>query len=130
LKVDHLLPAFLSECKLEPGFQFGEKFEHEKVLDKKRRQRNKRRILKAKRQSILEGKEFHADAVPGLIFGTNGVDPWDEVVSSDGELDIDAQSSEDETPRVEIPDLPSPNLLLNQDALSPKSRLVDPISPK
>lgn len=49
LKMDHLMPLFLKECSLEPNFLFGEKFEHDKMLEKKRKRRNKRKILKAKR---------------------------------------------------------------------------------
>ena len=51
IKLDHLMPTFLAECHLEPVFLFGEQFEHDKELEKIRKRRNKRRILKAKKKA-------------------------------------------------------------------------------
>lgn len=51
LKLDHLMPTFLAECHLEPVFMFGEKFVHDIELEKIRKRRNKRRILKAKKKA-------------------------------------------------------------------------------
>lgn len=56
LKMDHLMPIFLKECNLEPNFLFGEKFEYDKMIEKKRKRRNKRKILKAKKQAEKDGK--------------------------------------------------------------------------
>lgn len=67
LKLDHLMPAFLKEAKVEPNFLFGDKFEYEKELEKKRKRRNKRKVLKAKRQAQIEGKDFNPKAVKGLV---------------------------------------------------------------
>lgn len=51
LKLDHLLPRFLRECQLDPVFRFGEKFEYDKEEEIKRKRRNKRRIMKAKKKA-------------------------------------------------------------------------------
>ncbi|MFO0117200.1 MAG: hypothetical protein ACK521_06165 [bacterium] len=67
LKMDHLMPLFLKECGLEPNFLFSEKFEYDKMLEKKRKRRNKRKILKAKRAAQIEGKAFNLETVQGLI---------------------------------------------------------------
>lgn len=49
LKLDHLMPTLLKEAKVDPNFLFGEKFEYDIELEKKRKRRNKRKLIKAKR---------------------------------------------------------------------------------
>jgi len=104
LKVDHLMATFIKDAG-EPLFLFGEKFEHDKMLEKRRKRRNKRNILKAKRKAQQEGKEFNADQVKGLIQApveTAGVGSENKSlirkddVSTDEEVNIDQPTTEEE----------------------------------
>ena len=52
LKLDHLMPAFLSPFNLAPAFAFGEKFEVEAEIEMKKLVRRRRKLETRKQEAI------------------------------------------------------------------------------